>query len=395
MSEHKILSLKETCTGCFACANICPKDAIKMVPNFEGFLMPDIVESDCINCGLCDAICPEFSSPQTASMKKAYYVKASDEIRKTSSSGGAFHLLAENILQEGGVVYGAAFNYENKDVILECRSTDEVPFESLKRSKYVQSFIGYAFRNVKGDLIKGKKVLFCGTPCHIAGLKSYLKKDYGNLITVDFVCHGVPSIDLLNKHLDYIGVKNVVEINFRPKNRNWVDDFEIRYSTENSKKIRLRRIQWNFDEYFGTFEKYQNIRRSCRNCHYCNGQRASDITLADFWGVQNYNKELFDPKGLSLVMANSFKGEGILLSLSNNDSYTIQEIPTKYASYVYSRVRTAPDSPYRNNVRDIFLHDVYTMGYKRALQKNGLRVSRVSLYKHQVKSLIKRLLNRE
>ena len=94
-------------------------------------------------------------------------------------------------------------------------------------------------------------------------------------------------------------------------------------------------------------------------------------------------------------MANAFKGEGILLSLSNNDSYTIQEIPTKYASYVYSRVRTAPDSPYRNNVRDIFLHDVYTMGYKRALQKNGLRVSRVSLYKHQVKSLIKRLLNRE
>ena len=100
---------------------------------------------------------------------------------------------------------------------------------------------------------------------------------------------------MLNKHLDYIGVKNVVEINFRPKNRNWVDDFEIRYSTENSKKIRLRRIQWNFDEYFGTFQRYQNIRRSCRNCHYCNGQRASDITLADFWGVQNYNKELFDP----------------------------------------------------------------------------------------------------
>jgi len=230
-----------------------------------------------------------------------------------------------------------------------------------------------------------------------AGLKSYLRKDYDNLLLADFVCHGVPSMDLLRKHLEYLGIKHVKEIVFRPKNRGWVDDFEIRFSKIESAKptdVKLHRIPWRFDEYYDIFEKYHNIRQSCRNCSYCNGERASDVTLADFWKVKNYDPALWDKRGVSLILANNEKGIRVISELMKYDNNVIGEIPLEYASYVYERVRTDSNSPYQDEKRDAFLHDVYTIGYKQALIKNGLRVQRKAIIVYKLKQFVKSILRK-
>lgn len=398
MSEHKILQLTETCTGCFACANSCPKDAITLPEIHEGFYFPVIDNNKCIECGLCDKVCPQITKQPTYKAQKAYYGWATDErVRKTSSSGGMFNLLAKLVLADAGVVYGAAFNYDGI-VRLECHSTDETSLEELQRSKYVQSYIGYAFRNIKRDLRSGRKVLFCGTPCQAAGLKSFLRKDYDNLLIVDFVCHGVPSMDLLRKHLAYLGIKYVKKIVFRPKNTSWVDDFEIRYSKIESAKptdCKLRRIPWRFDEYYDIFQKYHNIRRSCRNCLYCNGERASDLSLADFWRVKDFNPLLWDKRGVSLVLANTSRGIMIMSEMSKCNDRVIGDVPLEYASYVYERIRTDSKSPYQSVKRDKFLHDVYSFGYKQALIENGFKVSQIDIFKYKLKKFLKLLIRRK
>lgn len=379
MSEHKILKITDKCTGCFACANCCPKDAITLPENYEGFYFPVIDNDKCIDCGLCDKVCPQVTEQKTQNVQKAYYGWSTDDkVRKKSSSGGMFHLLAQTVLVEDGIVYGSAFNYDGL-VRLECNSTEEVSLEDLQRSKYVQSYIGYAFRKIKKDLLENRKVLFCGTPCQAAGLKSFLRKDYDNLIIVDFVCHGVPSMDLLRKHLDYLGIKNVKEIVFRPKNNGWVDDFEIRYFKNESEKptdVKLRRIP------------------CCRNCSYCNGERASDVTLADFWKVKDYDSTLWDNRGVSLILANSEKGIMVMSELMKHNDNVIGEIPLKYASYVYERVRTDSKSPYQDGKRDAFLHDVYTIGYKQALIKNELIVQRKAIIVYKLKQFVKSILRK-
>ncbi len=392
---HKILSLTETCSGCFACANICPKDAITLPANFEGFYFPVIDQEKCIDCGLCDKVCPQLTKMAGNRMQRAFCGWSNDDaVRKASSSGGIFYALANQILIEGGIVYGASFNYEGI-VRLECHSTEDVSLKELMRSKYVQNYIGYAFRRIKADLINGKKVLYCATPCQISGLKSYLGKiDCSQLITIDFICHGVPSMDLLQKHLEYLGIDNVQEINFRPKNRGWVDDFEIFYKKDPaSPDVKCHRIPWRYDEYYNTFEKYCNIRRSCRNCPYSQGDRASDITIADFWGVKEFNPSLWDARGISLIIANNDRGVLFVNNL-DNEQCTIKDLPLQYAEYVYARDRQSIDSPYQDKTRDAFLYDVYTIGYEKALKRHRMKTGKMDLFVYNIKQLIRELISR-
>lgn len=393
-TTHKILSLTETCSGCFACANICPNDAISLPTNFEGFYFPIIDQGKCINCGLCDRVCPQLTEMAGNRMQRAFYGWSNDDaVRKASSSGGIFYALANQILIDGGIVYGAAFNYEGT-VRLECHSTEDVSLKELMRSKYVQNHIGYAFRRIKADLKNGKKVLYCATPCQIAGLKSYLGRiDCSQLITVDFICHGVPSMDLLQKHLEYLGINNIQEINFRPKNRGWVDDFEISYKKNPaSPDIKCRRIPWRYDEYYNTFEKYCSIRRSCRNCLYSQGVRASDLTIADFWGVKEFNPSLWDARGISLILANTERGVHLVNNLDAGNC-SITELPLQYAEYVYTQDRRAPESSYQDKRRDSFLNAVYTIGYKKALKMYGFKVKKYDLYKYHIQSLLLKFKN--
>lgn len=395
MNKRNILTLQETCSGCFACANVCPKDAITLPENKEGFYFPQIDNSKCIDCGLCDKTCPVLNPIKTQTTKQAFYgYSMSDVVRMKSTSGGIFGLLAKLIIDNGGLVYGAAFNYGD-NLRLEHFSSSDVPMSALQRSKYVQSYIGDTYTRIKKDLLDGREVLFCGTPCQAAGLKSFLGKEYDNLLIIDFVCHGVPSMNLLNQHIKYVGIKNVKEIIFRSKTEDWIGDFEIYYQKDNHKKIKVRKQAWGCDEYLNLFQKYLSMRRSCRYCLYCNGNRASDISLADFWGYQKFDTSIWDRKGISLILSNTDKGLSFVSKIK--DAYkdiVIEDLPMQYSSYVYKRIRTDADSSYSSPVRDKFFADLYSFGYPIALKLNGLDITRKEKMLFLIKRYLKKILKR-
>lgn len=384
MKQREILHIGARCTGCFACQNACPHDAISFNEHNEGFYYPSIDAKRCVNCGICDKICPRVVSTERYTMKAAYYGWSNDvKTREQSSSGGLFAELAQLILTDGGCVYGAAFNYAN-EIRLETYSTDEVPLLELLKSKYVQSYVGEAFRNIKTQLKSGRKVLFCGTPCQVEGLRAYLGNDYKNLLLVDFICHGVPSMDLLRKHLNMLKLTGIREINFRPKVSSWVDYFLIKHSKGE------RKIHWMLDEYFYSFEKNKNIRQACMNCEYCNGARSADITLADFWGIHKYAPEEYDPKGISLILCNTDKGTSFLNSLIKTNTITYRSLPLLYAEYVYERNRSK-ETGYDIDSRNRFITDVYTIGYFRALKKNGMYISKFQFMNSMVAKYIRKI----
>ena len=227
---------KKDCCGCSACVQICPKHCIHMVADNEGFLYPQVDTTVCINCGLCEKVCPVINQNEPREPLAVYAAKINnDEIRIKSSSGGIFTLLAEKIINEGGVVFGAKFN-KNWDVVHDYTETIN-GLEAFRGSKYVQSIIGDNFKIAKQFLNDGRKVLFSGTPCQIAGLKRYLQKEYNNLLTIDIICHGVPSISIWGKYKnkvkqlasyscrDFASTNNKLstlnDINFRDKTNGW------------------------------------------------------------------------------------------------------------------------------------------------------------------------------
>lgn len=367
LSQNKgrlITGLKDNCTGCFACMNACPVKAITLPENEEGFYFPKVDYSTCINCGLCDKTCPVLNPSTLDVMKKAWYGWAKDDnLRRKSSSGGVFGLLARKLIEEGGVVYGASFNYGDC-LRLESHSSEEVGLDALLKSKYVQSYVGEVFLKIKKDLENGKKVLFCGTPCQVDGLRHYLNKNFQNLLVADFVCHGVPSIAILREHLAMLQIENVENIDYRPKNRNWVDDIVIKHD---GGKVYLN--YWGNDANFRSFEKARSLRRSCYNCTYCNGSRAADITLADFWGYRNYDPSIYDQRGISMVLANTEVGIETIDKLSKTGHCVLTEMDTKYAEYAYFRQRNG-ENGYEIEKRNAFFKDVNDIGYAAAIAKH-------------------------
>lgn len=303
------------CTGCHACYSVCPKQAITMVKDEKGFKVYKIDEEKCIGCGLCKKVCPVLNSRIIESKPEAFaIINKDEEIRKHSSSGGVFSLIAEYIIKDSGVVFGVAFD-ENWQV--KHSYTDKV--EELYRfrgSKYVQSTIGDTYKKVKEFLESGMKVLFTGTPCQIEGLKSYLQKEYDNLYTQDIICHGVPSPKVYNKYLKYqnnIFLNKVIkQIEHRNKDNGW-QDFNMKITYDNIDYIKSH----NKDTFMQAFLRDTILRDSCYNCHFKKKNRNSDITLADFWGINNVLPEMNDDKGTSLVIINSEKGNEILENIKD------------------------------------------------------------------------------
>lgn len=385
--DLKILSLEESCTGCAACVNACPQKAIKIGEHNQGFYYPELDVNKCISCNLCEKACPELNKQDYLHMQKAYYGWTQNEDdRRNSSSGGVFSLVAKRVLENGGVVYGMAFNYTSDHLRLDCLSTDEVSLAAIQKSKYVQGYIGNAFSRIKHDLISGKQVLFCGTPCQVAGLKQYLHKDYENLITCDFVCHGVASMDMLRKHLNYRRIHNESRIDFRPKTRGSVSDIIIEFG---SKKRYIERVQ--HDVYMFNFYNNNTLRKSCYNCHYCNGNRMADISLADFWGYRRFDPSIGDAKGLSLILANSNEGISILDSIMSSEGAMVKELDSKYATYVYDTVRTEKDSRYDIEKRNTIIDAYYSMSYHKATQLTGFKINWIKFIYDHIMFNIKKL----
>lgn len=317
---------KSQCCGCTACVSICPKQCITMREDEEGFLYPVVDSSRCIDCNLCKKVCLELYPKEMREPLHVYAAKHKNEqVRLASSSGGIFTLLAEKIIDEGGVVFGVRFN-NNWDVVHDYTETME-GLAVFRGSKYVQSYMGDCYLKAKSFLEQGRKVMFTGTPCQIAGLKNFLRKDYDNLLTVDVVCHGVPSPKVWQVYLDEIarkGGKNSVlshpivekteinHIDFRSKSIGWKKySFALTLSkaTADGEKntVSLSSI-FTENPYMNAFLSNLSLRPSCYDCPAKSGKSGSDITIADFWGIENVSPEFDDDKGISLVLSYSEKG---------------------------------------------------------------------------------------
>ena len=303
---------RERCTGCFACFNVCPKDAIKMLLDDEGFFYPHIDNKRCVECGRCVDVC------SIKHMKRIYEkneesevisVQADDAIREKSSSGGIFYYFAKSVLDRGGIVYGAAYDKDSK---LVCHtSTDQTKLEQIMRSKYVQSNIKNTFREVRANLQKGREVLFCGTPCQVRGLYNYLNKDWDNLLTIDFVCHGVPSSgffkDMVEAH-ERDEESLIEDITFREKDKGWRTQV-IKFYYENNKVLTNAS---NYYYYYYLFLHNISLRRSCYVCpnpeNHC-----ADITVWDDWNIEGD-----DNKGTSAILLNTQKAANRYSKIKNH-----------------------------------------------------------------------------
>lgn len=312
--KNKNIDFKQ-CTGCEMCVQLCPTKAIEMQENAEGFLFPDVDDSKCVRCGQCAARCPVIA-PINAEVLNSDVLYSGYEksltYQERCSSGGIFGLLADRILQSGGVVFGAVFDAETKTI--KHVSSDEFTLNDILRSKYVQSRVGNIYKKVKEILTTtDKKVLFCGTPCQIEGLIRFLNKEYENLITVDFVCHGVPSPGIFRATLEDEEKKyNAVikNVTFREKDPNGKgEEYLYLYLSDG------RRIAYKSQEYFYYYLFLYNciLRNSCMTCTRAESHKA-DLTLADDW-LQKWQK---DPRiGVSLIRINTNKGKQVFASLKD------------------------------------------------------------------------------
>lgn len=300
---------KSRCCGCTACSQICPKQCITMESDLQGFLYPIVNTIECIGCNLCEKVCPVLNQSEPQEPLQVYAAKNCDEqIRENSSSGGIFTSIAECIIKNGGVVFGATFNeyWEVRHIYVEA-ITD---LSKFRGSKYVQSNLEGVYQSVKSILLTGRQVLFSGTPCQIAGLRSFLREENDNLFTVDIVCHGVPSPLVWNEYLNHISAKykrcvqDIVSINFRNKEFGW---YSYRVNIEWKDKIYSK--PKSEDLFMLGFLKNLYLRPSCEECPVKSGKSGSDITLGDFWGVNEAHPEIYDDKGVTMVLLNTKKGQ--------------------------------------------------------------------------------------
>ena len=342
---------KKDCCGCSACAQKCPKACITMVEDHEGFLYPQVDAALCIDCGWCEKVCPLLNLPEKIQPQEVLAVKnRNEEERMASSSGGVFIALAKKALEKGGVVFGAVFdgNWEVKHTYAET-------IEGVRKmmgSKYVQSRIGDSYRDAERFLKEGREVLFTGTPCQITGLHKFLRKDYPNLLPVDFLCHGVPSPGVWRKYLDETFIhparraaagKNTVlssslksvpvitGIEFRDKKMHgWKKySFVVRGSASKADKnsVLLSDIH-NVNPYMRGFLSDIYLRPSCYQCKCKNGVSHSDLTIADFWGLKM--SDVDDDKGIGMVLIHTEKGREIFETLDMEVSHSTLETAKRF-----------------------------------------------------------------
>jgi coenzyme F420-reducing hydrogenase beta subunit len=290
-----------------------------MKPNEKGFLYPVIDEHKCIHCGVCENICPANATENVNENqidKKVFSAWIKDKkVRKESSSGGIFSAIADYVLNKGGVVFGARWTDDLSVVLDYC--TDRDGLRKFRGSKYVQARIEDNYKKAKEFLDDRKNVLFSGTPCQIAGLKSYLRKDYSNLITIDLICHGVPSPMVFKDYIQYMEKQHndkVISVIFRYKKPAW-SSCSVCIKFEHT--IYINSVQ--IDPYFIGFAGNFYLRDSCLQCKYANLNRMGDITIADFWGYRASNWKMRDfDKGCSVIILNTQKGSDIFDNVSNN-----------------------------------------------------------------------------
>ena len=316
----------KNCSSCGACANICAHGAITMQLDKDGFYRPIVDASKCVKCGLCEKKCPwenEVFNPNRSSKapKTVAAYALNEDIRLQSSSGGVFTILAENILDDGGVVVGVAQLSSKRfgHIVVDNRAD----LTKLRGSKYVQADAGTIYKDVRDLLKTGHKVLFSGTPCQVAALYAVLGKlaMSKKLMTVDIVCHGTPSVKFFEKYIGEIERKYSLSISstlFRNKSRGWRNFSMMLLQNGCSGENTVYSKTLHDDVFMRCFLKNLCLNTSCSDCHYCKLPRIADITLGDYWGVGNYHPEMDDDKGTSVVLLNTEHGAQLFSSVEDS-----------------------------------------------------------------------------
>ncbi|MCQ4948359.1 Coenzyme F420 hydrogenase/dehydrogenase, beta subunit C-terminal domain [Bittarella massiliensis (ex Durand et al. 2017)] len=387
--NHIYIEQKEFCTGCTACSNVCPQQCISFLEDEEGFLYPNVDESFCVECGKCKAVCPVKKErgdiPDENNIKVFACVNKDKKVLKESSSGGVFSLLAQKTIEKGGVVFGAAFN-ECWDVC-HISITDSDEIFKFRGSKYVQSNMGDAFSSVKNFLNQGRQVLFSGTPCQIAGLNSYLGREYTNLVTCDFICTGVPSPKVFRAYRTHYERKfqePILKISFRDKKYGW-DAFSM-VLCGTSKEYRKIRF---FDPYIQAQYSHISLRPACYHCQFKKCNSNSDIKLADYWYVSQVHPEIAARDGVSLVIINGPKGQKLFDSVAPEMQIVESQIEHVYRTNASFAI-TAKEPVARKEYLQVVCHSNSSEDIVRWLEKHAKLsfkdkiVTRLRFFKHQM-----------
>lgn len=381
---------KKDCCACGACLNVCPKDAISMNEDESGFLYPQIDDTKCINCKMCQKVCAyQNKEEKNVPLRTWVAVSKDEETLKKSSSGGAFYTLAKSVVEQGGCAVGAAFdnNFNVHHILAE--NFDDL--HKVQGSKYTQSDTELIFREVKKKLVSGKIVLFSGCPCQVAGLKSYLGKEYDNLITIDLICHGVPSNKMFKDYIDILKKnKDICEFNFRDKSFGWGIYSSVINS--NDKKSRVYSSTSSYMYYFLNGVIY---RENCYSCKYACKNRPGDLTIGDYWGIEREHPELIegkkidDFKGVSVVIANTQRG--IKFVDDNAGLFKLFDSTFEKAS----RYNTQLNEPTKYDLRRVDIIEMYKNGGYSAIEKNFQKSFKFKKYKSIIKSLIPHKMKRK
>ncbi|MDD2490456.1 MAG: Coenzyme F420 hydrogenase/dehydrogenase, beta subunit C-terminal domain [Bacilli bacterium] len=363
---------KKECCGCAACMNICPYGCITMVEDEEGFLYPNVDKGKCINCGLCNMVCPMMNNKVKNKKAKEVYacINKDKKVLLNSSSGGVFAALALSIIKENGIVYGALYN-DSMEVVHKSIDCQELIIK-LQGSKYVESKIDNCFKEIKKYLNNNKKILFSGTPCQVAGLKTYLKKDYDNLFTCDFICTGVPSRKIFKAYRDYYQAKyksKLTNIEFRHKKNGWLN-FGVLFSFNKKKKYQLRYE----NAYINALYNQLIIRPSCYACQFKDIKSGSDIKLGDYWFIKNKHPEFYNYNGVSSVIICSKKGQKLFNKV--RDQFYIQSSSYKALLDTNKALNTVSKEP--KNRKEFFVKikdasDEEIIKYLNMLMKKNLK----------------------
>lgn len=386
---------RKDCCGCGACANICPNNAISMKEDEYGFIFPVIDEKICINCHMCQKVCAfQNIDESNLPLKTWVAVTKNKESLKKSASGGVFFTLAKEFVKENNCAVGAAFDdaFNLKHIIAEDIDT----LTKLQGSKYTQSNTEFVYREIKIKLNNGKKVLFSGCPCQVAGLKAFLGREYENLITIDLICHGVPSNKSFKDYIAVLQKKNGVQIesfNFRDKRYGW--GINGTAFTSDNKNVKALCTSSSYLYYFSHGLTY---RENCYKCKYASKNRPSDITIGDYWGIEKEHSELLnkkvidESKGVSVVIANTQKG--IDLVERNAELFYLYESTFEKAA----RSNAQLNHPIECDPKREDIIELYKISGWNAVEERFNKNIGIKKYSSQIKSLfpasIKRFLKR-
>ena len=397
MNKRLDLSDKTKCCGCLSCKISCPKKAINDYLYNNGSLYTSIDEKKCVDCGICTSVCNFRNMKNLLKPISGYAAITKDkDLLNKSTSGGAFSTISNKYLKNGWKICGSIGYFKNEKYIVEHVLTDD--YEIVKKmygSKYVQSSIVDVLADIKDALLKGQKILFCGTPCQISSLKGYLKKEPDNLITIEIICHGTPSQQMLNDYIRYYNKKNkctIIDLAFRTKKYGWNNIGFIKYKKDNNKHIRKKDLFFNESSYYYFFEKGYFFRESCYHCPFSGENRVGDITIGDYWGFEKVHEELIDKvntrNGISCILINSSKGEEVINEC--RDEFDLFE-----SSYdkikKYNRQLNNPTK--RPNDLDFIIKEYKKIGYE-AIEKQFKKKNKhfkFQIIKNRIKVLLKRI----